>query len=210
MNIFTSYRFKTLYVFLFSLSCFSSVSVQGQNASLRNSESNSPSKLIRDMEGTWDVQQRMWPAANAEVINLPSATARRRMLGGRAFLEEFMELKPESKDQPFTRIAYFNYNTVNQQYEYFSIDSRAPQMMNEKSHDAGGMTKSDGQSVISLYGDSFVAPRWGNTVNATFRYRLTISGIENNRQIVRLYLTPQSAEGGKEFLAFEYVYTRRN
>jgi hypothetical protein len=35
------------------------------------------------------------------------------------------------------------------------------------------------------------------------------SEIENNRQTVRLYLTPQFGANAKEFLAFEYVYTRQ-
>ena len=64
------------------------------------------------------------------------------------------------------------------------------------------------KGAITLYGDSFVAPLWGDARNAAFRYRLTIGEIENNRQLVRLYLTPQSGEKGKEFLAFEYAYTR--
>lgn len=36
-----------------------------------------------------------------------------------------------------------------------------------------------------------------------------MGGIENDQQVVQLYLTPESAENAKEFLAFEYVYTRR-
>jgi len=60
-----------------------------------------------------------------------------------------------------------------------------------------------------LYGDSFVAPRWGDATNVAFRYRLTMGAVEKNRQVVQLYLTPQSAQSAKEFLAFEYVYTRQ-
>lgn len=62
---------------------------------------------------------------------------------------------------------------------------------------------------IKLYGGSFVAPQWGPTKNAAFRYRLTVGKIENSRQTVRLYLTPQFGVDAKEFLAFEYVYTRK-
>src|SRR5438270_5628937 len=87
--------------------------------------------LLSQMVGTWDVQQRMWPGAGREAVNLPPAVARRRLVGG-AFLEEVMELPPGSKQDPFTRIAFFNYNAVNQQHEYFSLDTRAPQMMSEK------------------------------------------------------------------------------
>src|SRR6266851_7422819 len=108
--------------------------------------------LLSQMVGTWDVQQRMWPGAGRDAILLPPAVARRRMVGG-AFLEEVMELPPGSKQDPFTRIAFFNYNSVNQQHEYFSLDTRAPQMMSEKSVESGGTGSEDG---IRLLGGSNV------------------------------------------------------
>jgi hypothetical protein len=157
------------------------------------------------MVGTWDVQQRMWPGAGAAPVTLPPAVARRRMVGG-AFLEEVMELPPGSKQEPFTRVAFFNYNAVNQQYEYFSLDTRAPQMMSEQSFEAGA-TRSQGG--ITLFGGSFVAPQWGEVTNAAFRYRLRIGELEKDRQVVQLFLTPLSGKSSKEFLAFEYVYTRQ-
>jgi hypothetical protein len=41
------------------------------------------------------------------------------------------------------------------------------------------------------------------------RTRLAIGKVENGRQVVQLYLTPQPAGSAQEFLAFEYVYTRK-
>lgn len=163
--------------------------------------------LLQRMAGTWKVQQRMWPGFGAEAINLPPAVARRRlMLGG--FLEEVMAPAEKAGKATFTRIAYFNYNAVNQQYEYFSLDSRGPQMMNERS-DKTEEQSNPGKDGISLDGGSFVAPQWGEAKNVAFTYRLTVGKIENNSQKVRLYLTPRVRESPKEFLAFEYVYTRQ-
>lgn len=164
--------------------------------------------LIQRMAGTWSVEQRMWPAAAAKPVNLPPATARRRLVQG-AFLEETMELAAGSKEEPFTRVAYFNYNAVNQQCEYFSLDTRAPQMMLEKSYEAPRAGKTNDRDGVILYGGSFVAPRWGDATNVAFRYRLTAGEIEKDRQAVQLYLTPQSGEKASEFLAFEYIYTRQ-
>lgn len=180
----------------------------GQKAPLSASHSNSIPSLIHQMVGKWNVEQRMWPGSGANAINLQSAIASRRLIGD-AFLEEVMDLPSGSEQEPFTRVAYFNYNAVNQQYEYFSIDTRAPQMMNEKSYEPYVQGKKHDEGGITLYGGSFVAPQWGEATNVAFRYRLTIGEIENNRQVVRLYLTPQSGESAKEFLAFEYVYTRQ-
>lgn len=163
--------------------------------------------LVLGMAGTWNVEQRMWPGAGADAMTLPAAVARRRVVRG-GFLEEVMEGIPSSAREPFTRIAYFHFNAVTRRYEYVSLDSRAPQMMTEKSEAEGATSKMREGDEISLDGGLFVAPRWGNSTNVTFRYRLVIGGVVKDRQVVRLFLTPRSKDAGKEFLAFEYVYTR--
>src|SRR5262245_39185044 len=130
---------------------------QAQSAPQPAGESRSALALFQQMVGTWDVQQRMWPASGAQAINLPPAIARRHLIGD-AYLEETMELASESKVSAFTRNAFFNYNAVNQQYEYFSIDTRAPQIMLERDH--GPVIRGEPQEFpIVLYGGSFVAPQ---------------------------------------------------
>jgi hypothetical protein len=164
----------------------------------------SPAALLEEMAGTWTVTQRMWPAAGAAPIELVPAIAKRRLVGD-SYLQEVMQAAEPNGPQNFTRTAIFDYNAVNKQYEYFSIDTRAPQMMFERNFEGNVASNGD----IKLYGGSFVAPQWGQTKNAAFRYRLTVGKIVNNRQTVRLYLTPQFGADAKEFLAMEYVYTRQ-
>jgi len=157
------------------------------------------------MAGNWKVRQRMWPGSGAKPVDLPPAVAHRRLVEG-AFLEEVMELEPGSSEKPFARTAYFNFNATNRQYEYFSLDSRLPQMMNERSRkDRAGTEK----GKIVLDGGRFIAPKWGNATNVAFTYRLIIGQVEKNTQVVQLYLTPQAGKSAKEFLAFEYDYTRQ-
>jgi hypothetical protein len=179
-----------------------------QTTALNAAGSVPVSTRFQKMIGTWNVQQRMWPSSDAAAVSLPSAIAHRRLMTG-GFLEEVMELPSGSKQELFTRVAYFNYNSVNQQYEYFSLDSRAPQMMNEKSYGDGIPEDGENQGAVTLDGGMFLAPAWGSAKNAAFRYRLKIEQVEKDRDVVRLYLTPLSAESAKEFLAFEYVYTRQ-
>jgi hypothetical protein len=165
--------------------------------------------LIREMVGTWDVQEWMWPGPGAQAIVLAPAVARRRLIGGK-FLEEVMT-GATGPSAPFSRIAYFDYNAVDEQYEYFSIDTRAPQMMNERSLAARG--GSEGGGPLTLQGGTFVAPEWGRFGNTAFRYRIVIVPVVNDRQAVRLYLTPLTGPGPapdhEEFLAFRYLYTRQ-
>jgi len=159
--------------------------------------------LLRDMVGAWDVRQQMWFAPDTKVIDLPRAVARRRLIEG-SYLEETMTLAEKSERGSFTRVAYLNLNTVSQRYEYFSLDSRAPQQMRYESDKPG----KGGSGEVRLKGGTFVAAQWGEAKNVEFKYRLTLGEVQKDQQVVRLYLTPQS-EGAKEFLAFEYVYTRQ-
>src|ERR1700730_9324889 len=159
--------------------------------------------LIQQMIGTWDVRQRMWPGAAAKAIDLPPAVAHRILIGS-TILQEVMTLASQSSETPFTRVAYFDYNAVTRQYEYFSLDTRAPQMMNERSVAAAVRGKSQHRGTLILHGGRFVVPQWGEAKNVPFRYRIVVDPVENDQQAVRLYFTPQSGANTREFLAFEY------
>lgn len=156
--------------------------------------------LLRQMSGTWSVKEWMWPGAGAKAIDLPAAVAHRSLVDGK-FLEESMTALPGSA-AAFRRIAYFDYNPVSGQYEYFSLDTRAPQMMNERS-----VSPAKPGETLALYGSVFVASQWGSATNVPFRYRLDVGPIQGNTQTVELYLTPMGL-AGREFLAFRYLYTR--
>jgi hypothetical protein len=162
--------------------------------------------LLQQMAGTWAVQQRMWPAPGAKVIELPAALARRELVDGK-YLEEVMEPAGADGAQAFRRHALLNYNAVSRRYEYTSLDTRAPQLMTE----IGAPLRSTdlGTQGLKLQGGRFVAPAWGDAKNVPFTYRLTLGPVRDDRQTVQLYLTPQAVLSKQEFLAFEYVYTRR-
>jgi len=112
-----------------------------------------------------------------------------------------MQPKVKSAEGMFTRMAYFNYNPFNHLYEYFSLDTRLPQMM---SYDSPGKNTLN-KGTVELAGVSFVAPQWGERINVPFVYRISITPVKQGQQTVSLYLTEQKI-AGKEFLAFEYRY----
>ncbi len=157
-------------------------------APLGKTESVTP--LMEQTVGIWNVQQRMWTGPDAKALDLPPAVASRRLIGN-AYLEEAMEPARASEQAQFTRTAYLNYNAINRQYEYFSLDSRAPQMM---SYVAPGANKTR-EGKVELSGGVFVAPEWGKAKNAPFIYRLTVGEVKDSRQIVQLFLTEQSVSG---------------
>lgn len=190
------------------LGAFAAPRLRAQGPLGHASDQDTASALIREMVGTWDVQQRMWPARDVEPIPLSRAIAHRQMIA-QVFLQEVLTPVPAAAGESFTRIAYINYNAVNRQLEYVSLDTRAPQLMTEKSEQTDAWSILREQHHITLNGGSFVAPEWGPSKNATFGYRLVLGAVQRGQQTVRLYLTPQSQDGAREFLAFEYVYTRR-
>lgn len=177
--------------------------VHGQNATLGDTGNNTTA-LLREMAGTWDARQRMWTGPDATPIDMPPAVAHRQLIGD-AYLEEVMEPAQASGSDSFTRTAYINYNPVSRQYEYFTLDTRAPQQMRYSS----GEMRKDAVGDVKFDGGRFVASQWGDAKNVAFKYRLVVGGVDGDRQLVRLYLTPLSGRDTREFLAFEYVYTRR-
>lgn len=162
------------------------------------------SPLLAEMVGTWDVEQQTWAGPNVEAMELPAAVANRRLVSG-AYLQEEMTLAPNASGDPFDRSSYLNYNGVSGYYEYFSVDSRAPQQMHYKAP-KGSMGVED---TTKLDGGIFTAAEWGDLKNVTFRYRAEISPIEEGHQIFRLFLTPTRGNDPQEFLAFQYNYTKR-
>jgi hypothetical protein len=125
--------------------------IHAQSSPVSKEQGDSEPSLMRQMEGTWDAQQRMCPGSGSGCYQ-PSAGGYASPPDSRQVLGEAMEPASESKGESFTRIAYFNYNVVNQQYEYFSVDTRAPQMMNEKSYGTSVKNRTRDQGEIALYG----------------------------------------------------------
>ena len=161
--------------------------------------------LLQKMEGNWTVSQRMWPGSGQQAIELPAATANRHLIQ-KSFLEEVMEPTQAGASDAFNRTSYFEFNSTTHKFEYFSLDSRLPQMMNERSVVMDPSLASD--SGLKLEGGHFVAPKWGKAHNVPFRYKLVVGDVKGDRQTVQLFLTPESGKDRKEFLAFEYLYVR--
>jgi len=162
------------------------------------------------LTGTWDVAQSMRTKSGEPAARLPPAIAQRDLMKG-GFVRETMSNAKTSRgspsaDEAFNRVAIINCNPVDHQLEYFSIDSRAPQAMNERSLGADCTTPTMNSDGLQLNGGEFTAPKWGDQVNVTFRYRLQMEPIRDGKQRVALLLTPKD---GVEFEAFEYLYTRR-
>jgi hypothetical protein len=164
------------------------------------------SPLLENMVGTWDVQQRMRPGPRAAAVELPSAIAHRELVGGK-YLQENMEPISGEATHSFHRNAFLNYNPVTRRYEYTSLDTRAPQLMMEMSRPVDPQRVSAAE--LKLQGGDFLAPEWGGAKNVRFKYRLSIGEIKNDQQAIQLFLTPTSVLPKEEFLAFEYLYTRR-
>lgn len=170
-------------------------------------QENAAPQILRQMDGAWSVFARTWTSAEAQPVEL-YAEAERHLVG-ELLLEEVMKAAPHADQPGFTRVALLNYNAVESKYEYVSWDTRGPQMMYQPSANLttpGDLPKPG--PIWFFLAQNFVVPQFGNLENATFRQRLRLEP-GKDRQVVRLYWTPVSGKGGTEFLATEYVYTRK-
>lgn len=200
----TGSTFALLGAALLWMSVFPAVAEDANEAPLGEA-GKTATPLLEQMAGTWDVTQRMWPGPGAEPLELPPAVARRRLVDG-TWLEETMVPAQPSAAAGFMRVAFFSYNPVRERYEYFSIDTRAPQQMQYSSQ---ALDRNAIAEVKFIDDDRFMAAQWGDATNVEFAVRATVGAIEDGSQLFRLYLTPQAEPDAEEFLAFEYVYTRR-
>src|SRR5580704_12704749 len=114
--------------------------------------------LLQKKEGKWTVSEKMWPGSGQEAVDLPAATAHRRLIQ-KSFLEEVMEPTQAGASDAFNRTSYFEFNSTTHKFEYFSLDSRLPQMMNERSAVVDPSLAAD--SGVKLEGYHLVAPTWG-------------------------------------------------
>lgn len=172
-----------------------------QPASAAHAVGAEPAQLLRELAGTWEVRQRMWPAPGSGSVSLPAAKAQ-RVLVHDGYVEEEMTLADDADGEQFARRAVFAYNDVKQAYEYFSIDSRLPQMM---AYPIG--EERPGGVIEFRLSEPFVAPAWGDDADVPFTGRVEFRP-GKDRQVLRLYLKRMSAQPAEEFLAFEYIYTR--
>jgi hypothetical protein len=77
--------------------------------SFTNAIAQTAPALLQDMAGSWNVEQRMWPASGAAAVQLPAGVAERRLIDGK-YLEESMRPSTLTPGQPgfFVRNAIFN------------------------------------------------------------------------------------------------------
>lgn len=166
--------------------------------------SGAPSPVLNAMVGRWDVKQTMWTGPDLPPVEQPPAVAVRRIAAGGGFMEEEMTVAAASSD-PFTRTSHINYNAIDGVFEYFSIDTRAPQQMHYQSQPIAPDFRGD----LQFRGGTFVAGQWGANKNAAFAYRVELSPVSNDRQTMQLFLRPLAAGSQREFVAFRYEYRKR-
>lgn len=166
--------------------------------------SGPPVPALEAMTGRWQVKQTMWTGPSSPPVEQPAAIAIRRMAAGGGFIEEEMTLAKAS-DSPFTRTSHVNFNAIEGVFEYFSIDTRAPQQMHYQSQPVAP----DYRGTLEFKGGTFVAGQWGDRKDAAFCYRVELSPVKDGQQTMQLFLRPLAAGAQTEFVAFRYEYQKR-
>lgn len=161
-----------------------------------------PPPLFAQLQGRWAVEQTTWTGPDAPAKKGPSAIATRRIPAGGGFVEEEMTISA-TENEPFTRMAWINYNVTARAFEYASVDSRAPQQISYRSQS----TAPTSAGALAFRGGTFVAAEFGGRTNVAFAYRVELSPATGGRQALKIFFKPVQGEG-REILATRYDYRR--
>ena len=178
----------------------SSAAQTQRSACDRFNEPGAENARLAALSGTWDAVESVWANRGASPIVTSGLVADRRMIG--SMLEEVLRRPLEPTP---LRIDYLTFNRVEGQWQYVSMDFRAPVgIMPASSFDRGEGDK------IELFFQPFAVP--GNGVQASgqlLRMKQLITSDGRNRQIKDQTFI-MSDGSGAAWLAHRYSYVRRS
>jgi hypothetical protein len=165
-------------------------------AMVRNGQPGPMHRRLDALVGDWNVDMTFYIAGGTEAKPLfaPGLTCRR---------EWITETGNKPGGNPYYRLGILSYSTMDQRYEWNTVDALNSNMMTYKG--AKGSARADGDIVMTgeftdqgVLGDSYA----GKTVG-----QRTVIKIESpNRHVFDVYFTPP---GEKERLAAHAIYIRR-
>jgi hypothetical protein len=180
------------------LSRLSAAQTQGP-ASARLNQPGAENSRLAALSGTWDVVESVWSNPGASPKVMSGLIADRRMIG--SMLAEVLRRPP---DPTPLRIDYLTFNRVEGQWQYVSMDFRAPVgIMPASSFDRG-----DGDK-IELFFQPLAVP--GDGVQASgqlLRMKQLITTDGHNRQIKDQSFIASDGSGAA-WLAHRYSYVRQ-
>lgn len=152
------------------------------------------------LSGTWDVVESVWPDPGASPKVMSGLIADRRMVG--SMLEETLRLRSDPRP---LRIDYLTFNRLEGQWQYVSMDFRAPVgIMPASSFDRG-----DGDKIELLFQPLAVPGAGIQTSGRMLRMKQLIIDDGRNRQIKDQTFVMSDGVGAA-WLAHRYAYVRQN
>jgi hypothetical protein len=171
-----------------------------RSASDRLNELGPENTRLAALAGAWGVVESIWsnPGATPKVIS--GLVADRRMIG--SMLEETLRRPP---DPTPLRIDYLTFNRVEGQWQYVSMDFRAPVGIMP----ASSFERGDGDR-IELFFQPLAVPGDGMQVSGLMlRMKQLITPERGNRQIKdQTFVTSDGS--GAAWLAHRYTYVRQS
>jgi hypothetical protein len=171
-----------------------------RSASDRFNEPGAENGRLAVLSGTWDVVESVWPNPGASPKVSTGLIAERRMIG--SMLEEVLR---RPADPTPLRIDYLTYNRVAGQWQYVSMDFRAPVgIMPASSFDRG-----EGDQIELFFQPLAAAGDGSQASGQMLRMKQLITGDGHNRQIKDQTFI-MSDGSGAAWLAHRYTYVRQS
>lgn len=153
-------------------------------------------RKLQPMIGTFRVKQTARFTADTTPVEFNDITARRDWLEDCTTLFEIME--GTSNNQPFTRLALYTYQPLDQEYQLSSIDTRTPGLMSFRN------IAIEGNNIS--FGMTYPFPGLTSQIDGrSTKLRHVLQVQSNQQQVLSQYF---QYPGDREFLAIEYTYTR--
>ncbi|MBD1998574.1 DUF1579 family protein [Leptolyngbya sp. FACHB-541] len=153
-------------------------------------------RKLQPMIGSFRVKQTARFTADATPIEFNDITARRYWLEDCTTLFEIME--GTSNNQPFTRLALYTYQPLDQEYQLSSMDTRTPGLMSFRNIAVEGNNIS--------FGMTYPFPGLTSQIDGRSTKLRHVLHLQNDQhQVLSQYF---QYPGDREFLAIQYTYIR--
>jgi len=172
------------------------------SAAVRLNQLGSENQNMVSRVGLWDMTETRWNSPGTAPVSTTGLVAERRMIG--SYLQEILRPASDVTAKAIKRIDYLSFDRVKGQWEYVSMDTRAPVgVMPGQSY-----TRGNAAGIDLIFAPLVIAGNGANVEGQMMRMEQVITRQGPDRDMKEQYFI--MADGtGTRWLAHRYVYARR-
>jgi hypothetical protein len=171
-------------------------------AAARLSELGPENQAMAQRAGLWDVTETVWDRPSAAPATTTGLVAERRMIG--SVLQEFLRPVDDTAGRDIKRIDYLRFNRVEGQWDYVSMEMRAPVGIMP----AWSFERGENATINLTFAPFAVVSAEADVTGQMLRMTQTIAYGASDREVKDQFFLLADGTGTK-WLAHRYAYKRR-